>query len=152
MVSQYTSTVTNETRARPDERWPGEELGLPRSGRGSLATWGKRVTALVVDWAACTILTWALVRTGVLGEVTFVGMITMALFFVEATCGTAFAGGSFGQVLARVRIVRLDGEPIGIWRAAVRTALVCLVLPALVIGVHRRGLHDLAMGTVVITR
>jgi hypothetical protein len=34
----------------------------------------------------------------------------------------------------------------------VRAALVCFVLPALVIGVDRRGLHDLAVNTVVINR
>ena len=137
---------------RYEEAWPGEELGLPETGRGSLATWGARFTALVVDWAACTIVTWGLVRAGVLGDVPYLGMITMALFFIEATLGTAFAGGSFGQICARIMVVRLTPEPVRLWRAALRTALICLVLPALVIGVHRRGLHDLTMGTVVVNR
>lgn len=134
------------------ERWPGEELGLPEKGRGSLASWGARITALVLDWAACTIILWALVRAGLFHGVTYRGMVTMALFFIEATLGTVFAGGSFGQIVTRIMVVRLDGERIGLGRAALRTAMICLVLPAVVIGVHRRGLHDLSMGTVVVDR
>ena len=32
--------------------YPGNSLGLPASGRGSLATWRARVSALVIDWGA----------------------------------------------------------------------------------------------------
>ena len=39
-----------------DELYPGERLGLPREGRGSLASWSQRIWALVIDWAACTIV------------------------------------------------------------------------------------------------
>ncbi|GAA4904294.1 hypothetical protein GCM10025789_24210 [Tessaracoccus lubricantis] len=76
----------------------------------------------------------------------------MAVYFVEASILTALAGGSFGQLIARIGIVRLDGHHIGWWRAVVRTALKCLVLPAVVIGAERRALTDLLLGTVVINR
>ena len=34
------------------EQYPGETLGLPQTGRGSLASWRARVAALILDWAA----------------------------------------------------------------------------------------------------
>lgn len=116
-----------------------------------------RVTALVLDWAACTAVTWVMVFLGMFQDVTHRGLITMGVFFVECTVGTAMTGGSFGQLLARICVARVDARDpeagrLSIGRAALRTALICLVLPAAVIGVNRRGLHDLAAGTVVLSR
>jgi hypothetical protein len=76
----------------------------------------------------------------------------LAVFFVESTVLGAVAGGSFGQLITRIGIARLDHRPLGLVRSVVRAALVCLVLPALVIGPDRRGLHDVTVGTVVINR
>ncbi|KEY37840.1 hypothetical protein FB33_0721, partial [Cutibacterium acnes] len=65
----------------------------------------------------------------------------------------AMTGGSFGQIVARVAVVRLDDlSPVGWWRAVARTAMKCLVIPAVVIGAERRGLDDLVLGTVVVNR
>jgi hypothetical protein len=69
-------------------------------------------------------------------------------FMVLAT----LAGGSFGQLLTRITVNRLDGKPLGAVRAVSRALLVCLVIPALVIDENRRGLHDLVCGTVVLNR
>lgn len=133
------------------EKWPGETLGLPESGRGSLASWRARIVAIVVDWGASMV-----VATGVFGPEVIRGdgwrsFMILTVFFVESTLLSAVAGGSFGQLLARIAVVRLDHEPLGV-RAALRQAMVCLALPALVIGMHRRGLHDLVNGTVVVNR
>jgi uncharacterized RDD family membrane protein YckC len=49
-------------------------------------------------------------------------------------------------------VVRLDSEPLGLARAVLRALLVSLALPALIISTDRRGLQDLAAGTVVINR
>lgn len=77
----------------------------------------------------------------------------MAVFFVESVLFTAMTGGSFGQIVARVAVVRLDDlGPVGWWRAVARTAMKCLVIPAVVIGAERRVLDDLVLGTVVVNR
>ena len=52
----------------------------------------------------------------------------------------ALVGGSFGQVLARIAIVRLDRRPLGWGRAIARAAMICLVVPTVVIGAERRGM------------
>ncbi len=76
----------------------------------------------------------------------------LTVFFVESVVLSALTGGTLGQLLCRIGVARLDHQPLGLVRSLVRTALVCLALPALVIGPDRRGLHDLAVGTVVINR
>jgi uncharacterized RDD family membrane protein YckC len=41
---------------------------------------------------------------------------------------------------------------VGFARGAVRTALLCLVIPAVVWDADGRGLHDKAAGTVIVRR
>ena len=76
----------------------------------------------------------------------------LAVFFVESALLTWLAGGSFGQLLSHIAVVRLNAQPLGLLRALLRALLVSLALPALVISTDRRGLQDLAVGTVVINR
>ena len=54
--------------------------------------------------------------------------------------------------LARLRLVRPADRPIGPWRALARSAMVCLVVPAAVVGADRRGLDDIVLDTVVVNR
>ena len=135
------------------EAAPGVSFGLPAAGRGSLASWGKRVGALVIDWGASMVLASAIFGPAVVRGGGWLMWMPMAVFFVESVLFTAVAGGSFGQIVARVVIIRLDGlGPIGWWRAVIRTAMKCLIIPAVVIGAERRGLDDLVLGTVVVNR
>ncbi len=132
--------------------YPGESLGLPRSGRGALASWRARFAALLVDWGTSMVVALAAFGIGVLREQGWRSWMILAIFFVQKAILTAFAGGSFGQILARIQVVRTSLEPIGWWRALLRTAMVCVVVPAVVIGADRRGLDDLVLGTVVVNR
>lgn len=132
--------------------YPGESLGLPESGRGALASWRARIAALLVDWGTSMIVAVFAFGVGVLRDGGWRAWMILAVFFVQKSILTALAGGSFGQILAKVAVVRLDGGKLGWWRAVVRTAMVCVVLPAVVIGAERRGLDDLVLGTVVVRR
>ncbi len=134
------------------EGYPGQSLGLPPSGRGSLASWRARIAALLLDWAGSMLVAIFAFGMAVLRESDWRSWMILAVFFVEKTVLTALVGGSFGQIVARIRVIRLDGQPLGWWRAALRTAMVSVVLPAVVIGADRRGLHDHALGTVVVTQ
>lgn len=134
------------------EHYPGETLGLPETGRGSLASWRARVAALILDWAASMALAVILFGTGVLHEAGWRSWMILTVFFVESAVLTGLAGGSFGQIIAKIGVARLDGHPIGLLRAIARQAMICLVLPTIVIGAERRALNDLALGSVVINR
>lgn len=78
--------------------------------------------------------------------------MTLTVFLVESTLLVTVASGSFGQLICRIAVVRLDSKPVGFPRALLRQLLISLALPALIIGPDRRGLQDLATGTVVVNR
>jgi uncharacterized RDD family membrane protein YckC len=135
-----------------EESYPGQRLGLPATGHGSLATWRARVAALILDWAVCMGVAVLLFGTGVITGNGWRAWMILTTFFVQSTLLSWLAGGSLGQLICRLAVVRLDRHELGIARAVLRAALVSLALPALVVGPDRRGLQDLAAGTVVINR
>lgn len=126
--------------------------GLPASGRGSLAAWWPRIGALVGDWAASMVLAIALFGWDVMVGSGWESWMILAVFFVQSSVLTTLLGGSFGQLVARIGVVRTDGHRMGLWRPVVRTALKCLVVPHLVVGAERRTLTDMVMGTAVVNR
>jgi uncharacterized RDD family membrane protein YckC len=132
--------------------YPGERVGLPRTGPGSVATWGRRITALVVDWLICTLAAVVLFTPAVLTEDGWYRWATLLTFFVESAVLSVLAGGSAGQLICRLGVVRVDRTALDLGRSVLRAALVCLVLPPMIVGTDRRGLHDLAAGTVVVSR
>jgi len=117
---------------------PGEVAGLWR-----------RLVALAIDWVACLLIA-RLVFSGVgyLSDEYSFGVL--ALFAAEVIVLTALTGSSFGQRIVGIRVVALDGGRLALWRIALRTALICLVIPAVVYDANGRGLHDRAVGSVVI--
>ena len=134
------------------DAYPGQALGLPAEGRGSLASWRSRVAALVLDWAACMAVAVGFFGSAVLTGGGWRAWMILATFFVQSTVLSWLMGGSFGQLICRIAVIRIDRQPLGLARAVLRAALVSLALPPLVISADRRGLQDLAAGTVVVNR
>ena len=133
--------------------YPGERLGLPETGTGSVARPGRRIAALLIDYLAATII-----ATGFLGYDQFAlpteaGLTQFAPMLVFAVLQILFlptAGGSPGHRILGMRLVRLDGGWIGLWRPIVRTLLLVVVVPAVIWDADQRGLHDKVIGTVLI--
>lgn len=75
---------------------------------------------------------------------------TLAVFFGEITILTWLTGCSFGQRLVGIRIRSIDGGGVSLPRVAARTALVCLVIPAVVYDSDGRGLHDRAARSIAV--
>ena len=122
----------------------------PARGPGSLAPWGPRIAALVLDWFACLFASFAFASRDAVtsGDARF---LPLGVLVLEAAVLTATLGGSAGQLLLGLRVRRVDGHPaVGIGRALVRSVLLGLVVPAVVFDADRRGLHDRAAGTVVV--
>lgn len=132
--------------------YPGSSLGLPPSGRGSLASWRARIAALILDWAASLVMAALVVGPGALQGGNWRSAVPLIVYVVEKALLTWLASGSFGQLIARVAVVRVGGAPIGAWRAFARAVMVGLVIPAVVVGAERRALDDMALGTVVVNR
>ena len=149
----------------------GARLGLPADGPGALAPLGRRVVALVIDWAACLAISGA-----------FFGgdpMATLGVFALENVLLVGSLGTTVGHRILglRVRVLGAPGgapgvaAPSGPTRGAttpvpgrapvatpgpvaalVRTVLLCLVVPAVVWDGDGRGMHDRAARTVIVRR
>lgn len=107
--------------------------------------------ALIVDWFACVAVVSLFIpvfgTTGGPGST-----YTLVLFVVESAVLTCTAGGSFGKIATRLRVVRIDnGGRLDPLRSLARSILVALVIPPLVFRPDRRGLHDIAAGTATVT-
>lgn len=126
-------------------------MGLPEDGSGSVATWLARVAALVIDWFASLGVA-TVVSAGRNFETGSLDWYTPLVFLIEVSVLTALVGGSFGQVVLRIAVLRLDRRPINLLQALLRSALILLVIPPVVFNRDNRGLHDLAVGTVVVRR
>lgn len=129
----------------------GQRLGLPAVGPGSVASWGRRVAALFVDWFAASLLVLVIARgTSPWTPGSLAQLWPLAAWAVMVSLATGLTGASPGQHLLNLRVIRLDRRPVGVWNGVVRTVLIALVVPPLVADQDRRGWHDLAVGTVVV--
>ena len=123
------------------ESFPGERLGLPREGTGSIGRLGRRVGALFIDYGAAYLISG------------FFGWDPLAILALFAAIQLVFLPtlqGSPGHRLFGLRLVRLDGAWVGLWRPIVRTLLLIVVIPAVIWDADQRGLHDKAAGTVLL--
>lgn len=121
--------------------YAGKRLGLPESGVGSIVGFGPRLVAYLIDSVACTVIAYGLLRDQ---------RLTLLVFVLEVVLLTWLAGGSAGQIVRGMRVVRLDREPVGFVRSLLRTVLLTLLVPALVWDRDGRGLHDRSVGTAVV--
>ncbi|QEO10201.1 RDD family protein [Protaetiibacter larvae] len=138
--------MTSAPASSPENRWPGERLGLPEHGPRSVGRLGRRVIALLVDWGIATLLSWAFFRVP---EGTN-GFITLGIFAALQYVALLVLNGSVGHLVVRLRVVPTRGGYLGVWRPAVRTVLLCLVIPALIWDRDQRGFHDKAAGTILV--
>ena len=127
----------------PSDRpaYPGERFGLPANGPRSVAGMGRRLGALLIDWAVCTLIATALFHDQ---------YWTLVVFAVQDYLLTALTGLTLGKRLAGIRVARLDGRPVGLGWGLVRTLLLLTVIPPLITDRDLRGLHDRAANTIVI--
>lgn len=126
----------------PVNSYPGERLGLPDTGPGSIARVGRRIGALAIDWAAAVIISIAFFQ--------YDSMATLLVFAVVQIVFIPTIGGSPGHRILGMRLVRLDGAWVALWRPIVRTLLLVVVIPAVIWDPDQRGMHDKAVGTVLI--
>jgi uncharacterized RDD family membrane protein YckC len=132
--------------AQPSQgRVRGASLGLPASGRGSLAPFSSRVGAYLVDALAAVLIAgvftaprlpqgWTALSFGL------ITVVTLVLF-----------GQTPGMRLVGLRLAHpVEGRRLSVWRAVVRTALLLVLVPALVVDADGRGLHDRLTGTAVV--
>ncbi|SMG37082.1 RDD family protein [Agreia pratensis] len=139
-----TSPASSSSQGAPPSNWPGERMGFPRTGVGSVARSGRRLAAIFIDFAACYVVYFAF----------FFGSdwASLVIFAVEQVVLLSTLGSGLGHFILGIRIVKVDGSYAGVWRPALRTGLLLLLIPALIWDSDQRGLHDVFAGTVLVMR
>jgi uncharacterized RDD family membrane protein YckC len=132
--------------------YPGQRLGLPQTGPGSLARMGRRLGALFVDW---------LIAYGLAALAMSFGLVSMAtlstavliIWFVLGAVSLRLFGFTPGQFALGLQVVPVDGRlHVGFGRALVRGVLIAIVIPALITDSDLRGLQDKVTNTAVVRR
>ncbi|MFR9753203.1 RDD family protein [Nocardia sp. 004] len=125
--------------------YQGEQLGLPKTGAGSLSGMGRRIAALFVDWMIALGIATFITRSGSASS------LTLLIWFVIGVVAVALFGFTPGQYFLRLRTVRIDAPvPVGFVRALARQILLIFVAPALFTDADGRGMHDRATGTALV--
>jgi uncharacterized RDD family membrane protein YckC len=127
------------------ERTRGASLGLPAEGPGSLASFGTRVLAYFVDAIAAAFI------AGLFTAPKLPGLWSLVSFAAITIVTLVAFGQTPGMRVCGLRLAHpVEGRRLALWRAVVRTALLILLVPALLADADGRGLHDRATGTAVV--
>ena len=152
MAGEIGSWLSGPEPLGPKSGYPGEQLGLPQAGPGSLARMGRRLGALVVDW---------LIAYGLAGLGLSLGLVSMPLlstavlgvWFVLGVIAVRLFGFTPGQYLLGLQVASVDKRlHVGTGRAIARGLLIGLVIPALFTDADGRGFQDRLTATAVVFR
>jgi len=138
------------SRTVPDDDGAGAAgTGLPATGPGSAAPLGRRVAAYLVDSVVSALIAALFVPDPV--DVRR-GILTLGVFVLQYLLLGSLTGQTIGMRLLGLRMVRPaePGAPPGFLAMAIRTALLVLLVPAVVMDRDNRGLHDRAAQVVVV--
>lgn len=118
---------------------------------GTTAPFGRRLLALIIDWGACLLITNGLVARVVELSPAAFSFLPLGLLLALNVLGVTLGGATFGHRLLGLRVLPMHGEWVTPLRAAVRGALLCLVIPPIVVlSDDGRGLHDRVAGTRIV--
>lgn len=114
-----------------------------------MAPLGRRVLALLIDWVLSLVIAIGLFRMPVGGHGGS-SFLPLAILFVESTVLVGTLGHTIGHRVMGLRVELVDGHPLRVVGAALRTMLMIMVVPPLVWDGDGRGLHDKAVGSVIV--
>ncbi|WP_018024563.1 RDD family protein [Corynebacterium ulceribovis] len=150
---------------RPDN-YPGQTLGLPQRGPGSIVTVLRRVGGLAIDWIIS--LGIAAVLFPFFGHTpeemealglsplttwgSFASSWAIVVFVLVGTVSVWAMGRTPGQAALGMGVARIDepGVGVGLWRAFLRSILTACLFPPVIQDSDARGLHDRITNTAVI--
>ncbi|NNM45313.1 RDD family protein [Knoellia koreensis] len=140
-------------RTGSSSAYPGERLGMPRAGAGSMGRFGRRLVGVVIDWVLCSLIATALFRVPLPFTAVATGsqsLIVLGIFALENLLLVGTLGSTLGHRVVGLRVLSADGAAARPFQVLVRTILLALFLPAMFWDKDGRGLHDKAAGTVIV--
>ena len=112
--------------------YPGEKYGLPPEGVNAVAGLGRRAAALTVDWFLGYLVAALLAGPDALATPNFSWNV-LGIWFLLTAVPVAVFGSSAGMTALGIRVASLGGAAVvGVPRALLRTALIAVVLPAII--------------------
>lgn len=125
---------------------------MPAEGPDSIARFGRRIAALLVDWLVALGLAALLTTLGLSGSATL-QTTQLIVWVILGIVSVRLFGFTPGQLALGLKVVAVDDRGyVGLGRAVARMLLIVLVIPALFTDSDLRGLHDLATKTAVVRR
>jgi uncharacterized RDD family membrane protein YckC len=137
--------MVRDVPSASQQRVRGASLGLPAEGPGSLASFGTRIGAFLVDAVLSTFVSGLFTAPKLPANWSVLALAAIYVLMLVAF-GQTPGMRLFGLRLAHPR----QGQRLAVWRAVVRTALLVLLVPALVVDADGRGLHDRLTDTAVV--
>ena len=120
-------------------------MSRPTFGWPFLSSFGARVVAFLVDALGSALV------AGLFTAPDLPGNWALAAFAAITVVSLVAFGQTPGMRLLRLRLAHpRQRERLALWRAVVRTALLCLLVPALLVDSNGRGLHDRLTDTAVV--
>ncbi|MFM9033906.1 MAG: RDD family protein [Mycobacterium sp.] len=152
MAREIGSWLSGPQSLGSGDGYPGERLGLPAEGPGSLARVGRRSVALLADWLICYGLAGLGLASGLFGSA-FLATAVLLVWFVLGVVSVRLFGFTPGQYVLGLRVASVDNRlHVGTGRAVARGLLIALVIPALLTDIDGRGLQDRLTATAVLKR
>lgn len=150
-MPRWTESWLPGSLSGPDEStpgdYPGQRYGLPESGPGSVAGFGRRLAALTVDWLIGYVI--ALLFGS--AQDPYFGFMVLGVWFLLTAAPVAVFGSSAGMTALGIRVASFNAAAvIGVPRAVLRTLLIAVVAPPLIRDSDGRGWHDKAARTIVV--
>jgi RDD family len=150
-LGSWLSGTQPGSEAGPND-YPGQRLGLPESGPGSLARLGRRFAALLIDWFIAYGLAALAMTVGIVSMATL-STAVLVIWLVLGAVAVRLFGFTPGQYALSLVVVPVDGRiHVGFGRAIVRVLLIALVVPALFTDSDLRGYQDRFTNTAVVRR
>lgn len=130
-----------------NQLYPGEHMGRPPQGPGSIARFGRRIVAFVIDWYLC----WAILA--LFGHATssvFDNVLLIVMTWCYQVLTVGVMGHTIGHMVCGMQVQTLNGQPAGWLTALLRSTLVMLVVPIFMMDADQRGVHDRIRHTVLV--
>ena len=152
MAGEVGSWLSGPEYPETPDGYPGQRLGLPATGPGSIARMGRRTAALLVDWLVSYGLAALLLAFGWL-TLTWLSTAVLVIWLILGVVSVRLYGFTPGQYLLGLRVASMDNRMhVGAGRALARGLLIALVIPAVFTDRDGRGAHDRLTSTAVVFR
>jgi uncharacterized RDD family membrane protein YckC len=152
MSREFGSWLSGPQSLGSREGYPGQRLGLPADGPGSLAPLGRRAAALLIDWLISYGLAGLGLAAGLYGSA-FLATAVLIVWLLLGVVSVRLFSFTPGQYALGLRVASIDNRlHVGTGRAAARGLLIALVIPALFTDSDGRGFQDRLTATAVVRR